>query len=249
LLTSFYSWRLMFLTFWGKPRWAESEHIQYAVHHGHDEPEDANPPSQETADGARPHEAPDPHLEDGTAGYHPHESGLSMLIPLGVLSLGAIFAGWIFSHAFLDEADFWGASIAYNADLMHAMHEVPLWVKLSATIAMLIGLFFAWLAYIRDTSIPSRAAEQLGPVYRFLYNKWYFDELYDFIFVKPAFWLGRIFWQRGDVGLIDRFGPDGAAWAVERGSVLAKKVQSGFLTSYALIMLLGLVAAITWVLF
>jgi NADH-quinone oxidoreductase subunit L len=91
--------------------------------------------------------------------------------------------------------------------------------------------------------------EQIGPVHAFLYNKWYFDELYNFLFVRPAFWLGRQFWQRGDVGLIDRFGPNGIAWVVAKGAVGARMVQSGFLTSYALIMLLGLVAAITWVLF
>ena len=85
-------------------------------------------------------------------------------------------------------------------------------------------------------------------VHRFVYNKWYFDELYDFLFVKPAFRIGRLLWQRGDVGLIDRFGPDGAAWVVERSTGIAKRVQSGYLTSYALIMLLGLVAAITWIL-
>jgi NADH-quinone oxidoreductase subunit L len=126
---------------------------------------------------------------------------------------------------------------------------VPLWVKLTATIVMLIGLAIAWLAYIRDTSIPEKAATQLGPVYRFFYNKWYFDELYHVVFVRPAFWFGRVFWKRGDEGIIDRFGPNGAAWIVDKGAVAAKRVQSGFLTSYALIMLLGLVAAVTWVLF
>jgi NADH-quinone oxidoreductase subunit L len=128
------------------------------------------------------------------------------------------------------------------------MHLVPLWVKLTATFVMLAGLAVAWMAYIRDPSIPEKTAAQLGPVYSFLYNKWYFDELYHFLFVRPAFWLGRQFWKRGDEGLIDRFGPDGAAWVVEKGAVVARRVQSGYLTSYALIMLLGLVAAIGWVL-
>ena len=172
-----------------------------------------------------------------------------MLIPLGVLSLGAIFAGWLFSHAFLDSETFWGGSIFYNQVLMHAMHAVPLWVKLTATAVMLIGFAIAWLGYIRDTEMPARAAEQLGPVYRLFFNKWYFDEIYNVVFVKPAFWLGRQLWQRGDVGVIDRFGPDGAAWVVAQGAGAAKRFQSGYVTSYALIMLLGLVAAITWVLF
>ena len=226
LLTSFYSWRLMFLTFWGKPRWIESEHIQHSVH-------------------KTPAEAG----EDTTGGYHPHESPLSMLIPLGVLSIGAVLAGQIFAPTFLDDAAFWGSSIFYNEPLIHAMHGVPYLVKYAAFIVMLIGLFVAWLAYIKDTSIPGKTAEQLGPIYRFLYNKWYFDELYHYLFIIPAFWLGRQFWKLGDVGTIDRFGPNGIAWVVEKGAVVARRFQTGYLYSYALVMLLGLVAAITWVLF
>jgi NADH-quinone oxidoreductase subunit L len=248
LLTSFYSWRLMFLTFWGKPRWAASEHIQHALHHGHDDPDEANPPAQEDAGHDATHRVPDPDHGEGTGGYHPHESPLTMLVPLGVLSLGAVFAGWLFSHAFLDDAGFWGGSIFYNEGLIHAMHVVPLWVKLTATVVMLIGLAIAWLGYIRDPDMPRRAADQLGPVYRFFYNKWYFDELYTLLFVRPAFWLGRKFWKVGDEGIIDRFGPDGAAWAVAQGTVGAKRIQSGFLNTYALWMLIGLVAAVTWVL-
>jgi NADH-quinone oxidoreductase subunit L len=160
-----------------------------------------------------------------------------------------LLAGFLFHGPFLEDAGFWKGSIAWNEHLMHAMHEVPTWVKLTATFVMLIGLFIAWLAYIRDPSIPAKTVEQIGPVHAFLYNKWYFDELYNFLFVRPAFWLGRQFWQRGDVGLIDRFGPNGIAWVVAKGAVGARMVQSGFLTSFALIMLLGLVAAITWVLF
>ncbi len=242
LLTSFYSWRLMFLTFWGKPRWAASEHIQHAVHGDHDHPAD------EHAGRDVAHRAPDPKHGDGTAGYHPHESPLTMLIPLGGLALGAVFAGYFFNHAFLDDAGFWQGAIYYNENLIHAMHGVPLWVKLTATIVMLVGLAIAWLAYMRETDLPERAANQLGPVYKFLFNKWYFDEIYQFLFVRPAFWLGRKLWKVGDEGIIDRFGPDGVAWAVAQGTVGAKRVQSGYLTSYALWMLVGLVAAVTWVL-
>jgi NADH-quinone oxidoreductase subunit L len=248
LLTSFYSWRLIFLTFFGKPRWADSEHIQHAVHHGHDEPEDANPPAQEDAGHDVAHHVPHPDHGDGTAGYHPHESPLTMLVPLGVLSLGAVFAGFVFSPAFLDSADFWQGSIFYNEGLMHAMHATPLWVKLTATIVMLVGLAIAWLGYIRDTGMPERAARQLGPVYSFLFNKWYFDELYQLLFVRPAFWFGRLFWKSGDEGIIDRFGPNGAAWAVAQGTLGNRRIQSGYLTSYALWMLVGVVGAVTWVL-
>nr|WP_250893744.1 NADH-quinone oxidoreductase subunit L [Croceibacterium selenioxidans] len=238
LLTSFYSWRLMFLTFWGKARWADSEHIQHAVHGQHESPDEEH--GDTTHANVHPHE--------GTAGYHPHESPWSMLVPLVLLSIGAIFAGYVFHHAFLEDPEFWNGAIAWNEHIMHAMHEVPTWVKLTATVVMLIGLGLAWLAYGRQSSLPGKTAEQLGPVYRFLYNKWYFDELYNFLFVRPAFWLGRQFWKRGDEGLIDRFGPDGAAWAVEKGAVGARLAQSGNLTTYALVMLLGLVAAISWVL-
>jgi NADH-quinone oxidoreductase subunit L len=226
LLTSFYSWRLMFLTFWGKPRWIESEHIQHSVH---------KTPEQAGA--------------DTTGGYHPHESPLTMLIPLGVLSLGAVLAGQVFAPTFLDTEGFWNGAIFFNEALLHARHGVPVLVKYAAFIVMALGLFTAWLAYIKDTSIPGKTAEQLGPVYRFLYNKWYFDELYHYLFVVPAFWLGRQFWKIGDIGIIDRFGPNGIAWVVEKGSVGAHRFQSGYLYSYALVMLLGLVAAITWVIF
>ena len=225
LLTSFYSWRLMFLTFWGKPRWIESEHIQHSVH---------KTPEQAGA--------------DTTGGYHPHESPWVMLIPLIVLSLGAVFSGAVWSHSFLDSAEFWGGSIFYNEHLIHAMHEVPTWVKIAPGAVMLIGLAIAWNNYIRDTAAPARIVGMFGGIYTFLKNKWYFDELYNVIFVKPAFWLGRKLWKWGDEGTIDRFGPNGAAWVVVQGSRYAQKVQTGYLYSYALVMLLGLVAAISWVL-
>ena len=249
LLTSFYSWRLMFLTFWGKPRWGDSHHIAHAVRDGHEDPHEVNPPRQEDAGHDAVHAVPSPNYSAGTGGYHPHESGLTMLIPLGLLSLGAIFAGQVFAPAFLDGEGFWNGSVFFNADLIERMHAVPYWVKYSALVVMLIGFAAAYMAYMRDTSIPGKTAEQLGPVYRFFYNKWYFDELYNVLFVKPAFWLGRQFWKLGDVGTIDRFGPNGAAWVVSQGSVLAKKVQTGYVYSYALVMLIGLIAAVTWVLF
>jgi NADH-quinone oxidoreductase subunit L len=226
LLTSFYSWRLMFLTFWGKPRWIESEHIQHSVH-----------------------KTPEQAGEDTTGGYHPHESPVSMLIPLGVLTIGAVAAGQVFAPAFLDSAAFWAGSIFYNEPLIHAMHEVPYWVKYSAFVVMVLGLIGAYIAYIAKPDIPAKFVSAFGALHQFVYRKWYFDELYDAIFVKPAFALGKLFWQAGDVGIIDRFGPNGVADAVARGSVAAKRMQTGYLNTYALIMLLGLIAAITFVLF
>ncbi|MEY3703231.1 MAG: hypothetical protein RLZZ561_851 [Pseudomonadota bacterium] len=232
LLTSFYSWRLMFLTFFGKPRWSQSEHIQHAAHdHDHD------------------HHHGHAHDEDGTLGYHPHESPLPMLVPLIVLTLGAIFAGYVWHTPFLDAEKgvaFWQGSIAFDTHLMHAMHEVPLLVKLSATIVMILGLALAWWAYIKDTSVPARFTATFPAIYRFLLNKWYWDELYNLIFVKPAFWFGRLFWKKGDEGTIDRFGPHGAAEVVLQGSRLAVRFQTGYLYSYAFVMLLGLVGLATW---
>ena len=225
LLTSFYSWRLLFLTFWGRPRWIESEHIQHAVH-----------------------KTPEQASEDTTGGYHPHESPVSMLIPLGALSIGAIAAGQVFAPKFLDDASFWAGSIFYNEPLIHAMHAVPYLVKYAALIVMLLGFAGAYVAYIAKPDIPAKFVATFPALHNFVYRKWYFDELYDTIFVKPAFWLGRKFWQLGDIGTIDRFGPNGIAWVVERSADAAKSIQSGYVYTYALIMLLGLVAAITYVL-
>jgi NADH-quinone oxidoreductase subunit L len=225
LLTSFYSWRLLFLTFWGKPRWIESEHIQHAVH-----------------------KTPEQAGEDTTGGYHPHESPVSMLIPLGVLTIGAVAAGQVFAPKFLDDAAFWAGSIFYNEPLIHAMHAVPYWVKYSAFVVMVLGFVGAYIAYIAKPDIPAKFVATFSGLHNFVYRKWYFDELYDAIFVKPAFWLGRKFWQLGDIGTIDRFGPNGIAWVVERSAGAAKSIQSGYVYTYALIMLLGLVAAVTYVL-
>ena len=235
LLTSFYSWRLMFLTFFGKPRWEQSEHIQHAMHDHDDHDHDAH--------------GHDP-KSDGTAGYHPHESPWSMLTPLALLTIGAVFAGFVFHNAFIDAevgAAFWANSTLYfNTHLMHAMHEVPLWVKLSSTAAMLIGLTTAYVMYQLSKDAPQRLATTFAPIYRFFLNKWYFDELYNFLFVRPAFWFGSLFWKQGDIGIIDRFGPNGSAALVSFGSKLAVRMQSGYLYTYALVMLLGLVIAVSW---
>jgi NADH-quinone oxidoreductase subunit L len=154
----------------------------------------------------------------------------------------------VFAPSFLDNAAFWAGSIFYNEPLIHAMHAVPYWVKYSALVVMLLGFAGAYLAYIAKPDIPVKFVATFGGLHNFVYHKWYFDELYDRIFVKPAFWLGRQFWKLGDIGMIDRFGPNGIAWVVDRSAVAAKSIQSGYLYTYALIMLLGLVAAITYVL-
>ncbi len=236
LLTSFYSWRLIFLTFFGKPRWAESEHIQHALHGEHDDP------AQEHGDSSKSKATP----PAGTGGYHPHESPLTMLVPIGLLAAGAIFSGFLFSHYFLDSAEFWNGSIAFDEQLAHAMHEVPWWVKYTATFVMLIGLFIAWHNYIRSPGAAGAFVAQFPAIHRFVLNKWYFDEFYDRVLVRPSMWLGRLFWHRGDEKTIDRFGPHGAAFAVAVGNRLTTRLQSGYLYSYALVMLLGLVGAASW---
>jgi NADH-quinone oxidoreductase subunit L len=242
LMTSFYSWRLVFLTFYGKPRWSQSEHIQHAVHGAHGHGDHAHDDHHDAHHGHG-------HDDDGTAGYHPHESPWPMLVPLGALTLGAVFAGYFFGHAFISEGtgEFWKGAVAFEEHLIHAMHGVPTWVKWAPFAVMLLGFVTAWFAYIQSPSLPAAFVEQFGVLHHFVYNKWYFDELYHFLFVAPAFWLGRRLWQLGDIGLIDRFGPNGAAWAVVKGSVGARRLQSGLVTSYALWMLLGLVGAVSWV--
>ena len=267
LLTSFYSWRLMFLTFWGTPRWAASEHIQHAIHdaHGHDHAHDDHAHGHEHGKDAEAHHGDvahedaghSPHVETrgfneiptGTGGYHPHESPLNMLVPLIVLSIGAVAAGFAFFHQFIEPNSgetFWKGSIAFDEHLMHAMHEVPLLVKLSATIVMLTGLLIAWASYIRSPSFPAKFADTFQPLYRFLLHKWYFDELYHFLFVRPAFAIGRLLWHKGDEGTIDRFGPNGSAWLVQAGARAAGRLQTGYVYTYAFVMLIGLTAAVTW---
>ena len=169
-----------------------------------------------------------------------------MLIPLGVLSLGAIFAGFLFHGAFITEGsgEFWKGAVAFSEHLIHQMHEVPLWVKWAPFAVMLTGFAIAWNNYIRNPGAPAEFVKQFSVLHRFVYNKWFFDELYDFLFVRPAFWIGRLFWKAGDERTIDRFGPDGAAWLVAQGTRAAQKVQSGYLYSYALVMLIGLAVAV-----
>ena len=264
LLTSFYSWRLMFLTFWGKPRWAGSEQIRHAVHdaHGHGQAHDVHQDGKDAehhhGDAAHEDAGRSPSVQShgtdevptGTAGYHPHESPVTMLIPLVVLSIGAVCAGFVFHRWFIDPPAgeiFWRGSIAFNEHLMHAMHEVPLPVKLAATVVMLLGFGMAWLAYIRSTDLPARFTATFDVLYDFIAHKWYFDELYQLLFVRPTFAIGRLLWHAGDEGTIDRFGPNGSAWLVGVGSRMAGRLQSGYLYTYAFVMLIGLTAAVTWV--
>ena len=236
LFTSFYSWRLMFMTFYGEAR------------------------------------------GDAHAHEHAHERRPVMLIPLGVLAIGATFAGVVWYNQFFGKVDkveeFFGIPVHVAAeagegageagtlpamaaprgaifmapenDVLEAAHEVPKWVKISPFVAMLTGLLIAWLMYIRRPELPGRLAAAQRPLYLFLLNKWYFDEIYDAVFVRPARRLGRFLWKKGDGEVID-----GTINGIAMGIVpfltrLAGRAQSGYLFHYAFAMVLGVAVLITW---
>lgn len=276
--TSFYSWRLMFLTFYGTSRAQGHDHHGHGHDHGHD-------------DHGHPHE--------------PHESPMSMLAPLGVLALGAVFSGMLWYGVFFgDEAKMrsWfgmeaaahatehgddhaaaegdhaapaeGAAAAADGEavpaedhaaaaapaiapkgaiflhpdnhVIHAAHEAPKWVKVSPFVAMVIGFAMAWLFYIRRPDLPGKLAAQQRPLYLFLLNKWYFDELYDWIFVRPAKAIGRFLWKKGDGSVIDGTINGVAMGIVPFFTRLAGRAQSGYLFHYAFAMVLGIVILVTW---
>jgi NADH-quinone oxidoreductase subunit L len=130
--------------------------------------------------------------------------------------------------------------------IINAAHLVPAWVKVSPFVAMLIGLFTAWLFYIKNPSLPMRLAAQQRPLYLFLLNKWYFDELYDWIFVRPAKWLGRFLWHKGDGAVIDGALNGMAMGIIPFFTKLAGRAQSGYVFTYAFAMVLGIAALLTW---
>lgn len=206
--TSFYSWRLMFMTFFGTARC-----------------------SNETLS-------------------HVHESPPVMLIPLVFLSFGALFAGAVFAGLFVggEQTGFWAGSIFTAADnqILVELKQVPGWVVLSPLIMMISGFVLAWVMYIYRPAWPGEIAEQHDLVYKFLLNKWYFDEIYDFIFVRPAKWLARLFWKGGDGYVIDGFGPDGIAANVLRVTRRMVALQTGYVYHYAFVMLLGVAGFVSW---
>jgi NADH-quinone oxidoreductase subunit L len=211
LMTAFYSWRLLFMTFYGAPR---------ADHHVME---------------------------------HVHESPNVMLIPLYVLAAGAVVAGGLGYSAFVGggmEA-FWGESIKVlpQHNSIEAAHHVPFWVKILPVIVGIIGIGIAYGLYIRDPSVPGRLATTWRGLYRFLLNKWYFDELYDLLFVRPAFIIGRGLWKKGDGAVIDGLGPDGIAARTLNLAQGASRLQTGYVYHYAFAMLVGVVVIMTWYFF
>jgi NADH-quinone oxidoreductase subunit L len=241
LMTSFYSWRLFFLTFEGAPRWAGAHDVHEPAH---GEPEGVE--HDERGGDLEPATHAD--HEPGHHAHRPHESPLTMLVPLALLALGSIAAGFLFKEYFIghDYAAFWRGSLGGSEKIIEDMHHVPAWVAWSPTVMMLLGFLIALWFYIIDTRKPAELAAQQPLLYRFLLNKWYFDELYDLIFVRPAMRLGRFLWLKGDGWLIDGFGPDGVSARVidvTRGVV---RLQTGYVYHYAFVMLIGVAALITW---
>ena len=202
LLTSFYSWRLIFLTFHGKTR-----------------------ASQDVLSKA-------------------HESPLSMTIPLLLLSFGALFSGYLFSDFFLsyELKELWGNSIYTHPDnhILEEIHHSPFWVKKIPLAMMIIGFIVATLFYLLLKNVPSFLSSKLSFIYNFLYNKWYFDELYNFIFVNPLKRIGNFLWLFFDKKIIDGFGPDGISSLVISISRNVSKIQTGYVYHYAFAMLIGL---------
>jgi NADH-quinone oxidoreductase subunit L len=210
LLTSFYSWRLVFMTFHGAPK-------------------------------------------DKHAYEHAHESPWVIVAPLIFLAAGSILAGYPFRELFAGEhvAEFFRESLKFGPEnhVLHEMHELPWMITTLPTVMMVIGFLVAYQFYIRRPDLPVSLARTQEPLYKFLLNKWYFDELYDLIFVRPALWLGRVLWKRGDGFVIDGLGPDGISARVldvTRGVV---RLQTGYLYHYAFAMLIGIAAFITWFMF
>jgi NADH-quinone oxidoreductase subunit L len=233
-LTAFYSWRLIFMTFHGTPKWAHAGHGHDA--HGHDD--------------AHAHDA---HGDDHAHGGEPHESPWTMRLPLVLLSVGAIGAGWAFHEQFVGEgrAEFWKGAI-FNLPSNHVLdqvHSLPTWVSLAPLAVSIIGLILAWYFYVLREGLGAVIAARRGPLWILFYNKWFFDEIYDATFVKGAKALGDFFWKIGDQTIIDGGGPNGFA-AIS--AFIGKRVgrwQTGYVYHYAFVMLLGVAGLLSFALY
>jgi NADH-quinone oxidoreductase subunit L len=207
-LTAFYSWRLIFKTFFGEPH--DQEHYEAA-----------------------------------------HESPYWMLVPLFVLAAGSIFSGFPFKELFAGNGveEFFRESVKMNPHIIADMEEIPATIKSLPFVFMVIGTVIAYLFYIRRPYLPEELAAQQPMLYQFLLNKWYFDELYDLIFVRPTKAIGYFLWKYGDGYVIDGFGPDGVSKRVLDVTRNVVKIQTGYLYHYAFAMLIGVAGLITWFMF
>jgi NADH-quinone oxidoreductase subunit L len=206
VLTSFYSWRLMFLAFEGRPR----------------EPKEVL--------------------------AHAHEPPWTMGAPLVILALGSLLTGGLFFHLFIGggQEEFWRGSLVTHEGEHHA---VPLWVVGAPPPAQQLGMAGAGYFYITNPLVPFGLAKRFRGAHQFLLNAWYFDALYDRLFVRPAIWLGRVLWKTGDGRIIDGFGPDGVAARVIDIANRAIKLQTGYIYTYAFVMLVGVALIITYFIF
>ena len=254
-MTSFYSWRLMFLTFFGEPR--DKHHYDEA----HESPPVMTIPLGVLAVGsvfagvvwysaffdknfdnffgmtvvAEAHAEVEDHAMDSHAEgvkAEPDEDGEKKDKE---------------HHGTAYEPGQGAVFMREDNHVMHDAHYVPIWVKASATVVMILGFALAWVFYIWDPAIPKRLAKAHPALYQFLLNKWYFDEIFDFLFVKPAMWLGRFFWKKGDGATIDGFLNGLAMGTIPFFTKLAGRAQSGYLFHYAFAMLIGLGLIISWV--
>ncbi len=208
LLTAFYSWRLIIMTFHGKPR---------TDHHTMD---------------------------------HVHESPAVMLIPLFVLATGALFAGYFFYDNFVGHhmAEFWGKSIFVleENNSVEKAHHVAAWVKYLPLGIGALGILLGYVAYLFVPGIPAKTVSLFRPIHTLFYRKWFFDEIYNFVFVKGSLALGNFFWKRGDQDTIDQFGPNGIASVSRKFGGLLSRFQSGYVFQYAFVMIIGVFILVTW---
>jgi NADH-quinone oxidoreductase subunit L len=178
--------------------------------------------------------------------HHVHESPGVMLLPLALLSLGAILVGVIFAQFFIGhhQAEFWGGAIFTGPQnhVLEEAHHVPLWVKWAPFVVSISGLAIAAFVYVANDGLGEKIAAGQGPIHAFLSNKWYVDELYDFLFVKGARALGDLFWKGGDQKVIDGLGPNGVAATALGGATRLVRLQTGYVYHYAFLMLVAAVA-------
>jgi NADH-quinone oxidoreductase subunit L len=266
LFTSFYSWRLMFLTFYGKPRGDKHTH-----EHAHESPNVMLAPLAILAIGA---------VFAGMLFYKPffgNAKYVGQYFGVAYAEQGAHGDEGDADHAVEavenhgdettnDEANGYDAAegqaevhyafagepgqgaiyVSPDNTTLDDAHSVPIWVKLSPFVAMVLGFATAWLFYIRSPHLPRQLAKQQAPLYNFLLNKWYFDELYAAIFIKPGMWLGRFLWKRGDGNVIDG-GLNGIALGIiPMLTRLAGRAQSGYVFTYAFAMVIGLAVILTY---
>lgn len=176
-----------------------------------------------------------------------------MTVPLGFLALGAVFAGWLGFDLFVGSGmkSFWGEAIFVldSHTALEEAHGVPLWVKIGPVVMGVIGIALAYWFYMFNPKLPAALAQRFSHVYRFLLNKWYFDELYDRVLVQPSKNLGKSLWKDGDGTLIDGLGPDGIAGAIRYLAQRASALQSGYIFHYAFAMLIGVAILVSLYLF